>query len=583
MIGCDAENPGEPDVNLAPDTYFSEISPGNQTSISFYGTDEDGFVQSFEYQWLNDVNWSSTTDNTITFSGLFASQDDTLIFYVKSIDNEGLEDPTPAEIALTPQNVLPETEITDGPQFGQTTGEDVSFAFSGTDSETGGSIVKFEYTIDQLNSWRETPVDFPQATFLGLPTGGHIFYVRAVDNLGGKDLSPAQVAFIVKGGQFAPEIVMQSSITNDDWLFANGTILFSWEVLIVHYQGLLPEAPYSTAIDDTTNFDQNPNTALANGWSANPYLYYVPQVGSHTFYLKVRDTAGGISLESIRFNVASLSVDQGVLVVNGVNPDFYGDEITSRIAQGAYWGQVDVDFWDLFGTESTPHPAITLPGGVDYLGGAAIPASTIGAYSTILWLGNNAGGDLDYWNPTLMMAYLNAGGNIILATRQATEFLSSDLSSYLNISWREEGATIQECISVFPGMVDLVIDTTSGYQSGCSIFSGSGFLNSLDDNTVTNWDSVSSYTKSDLTTTLLFAHRSNTYDPLFPFGFVRGLGVWSHPNFSFSSTNAGDEFPQAGTDQATGNFILISARNYRFDIATTTANFEFMLNNMCGE
>ena len=78
---------------------------------------------------------------------------------------------------------------------------------------------------------------------------------------------------------------------------------------------------------------------------------------------------------------------------------------------------------------------------------------------------------------------------------------------------------------------------------------------------------------------MLFVHRSSAYDTSYAFPFVRGLGVWSHPNFSLSNLTAGNEFPSP----ARGNFILISGRHYGFDNQACLNNFEFMLRNMCGE
>jgi len=312
------------------------VSAGNVTTISFYGTDTDGYVENYAYQWLSDMDWNLTSENTIVFNNLFSSQDDTLFFYVKSIDNQYLEDPTPAEVALTPQNALPETKITDGPGFAQTTGEDVSFSFSGTDMDAGGSVVKFEYTMDNLNSWHETPADFPRATFLGLTTGGHVFYVRAVDNLGGRDPSPAQVAFIVEGGKFAPELIFESFEYDKFGWFAGFPVYFSWSAITAHYNGMLPQAPYSYAIDESTHFDYNPVNPLISGWTGATSFKYIPDAGVHTFYIKIRDTAGGINLKSLTFTVASRTLNSGVLVVNGISPGDYGSAIADRIAASAY-------------------------------------------------------------------------------------------------------------------------------------------------------------------------------------------------------------------------------------------------------
>jgi len=180
LLSCETENPGEPKANEPPDTYISEASAGSITTISFYGTDTDGFVDNFQYQWAGEIDWTVTSRRTVSFTNLFSSETDVKVFYVKGIDNQGLEDPTPAELSLTPSNTLPETEITSGPEFGSITGEDVIFTFKGADKEEGGSIVKFEYTMDNLDNWLERPLDFAQVSFSGLTNGPHVFYVRAV-------------------------------------------------------------------------------------------------------------------------------------------------------------------------------------------------------------------------------------------------------------------------------------------------------------------------------------------------------------------------------------------------------------------
>jgi hypothetical protein len=585
MMGCEAENPGEPKANKPPDTYIAEASPGNTTNISFYGTDDDGFVDRFAYKWDTDADWTETTDQNVVFIDAFASEEDTMVFYVKGIDDEGVEDPTPAEITLTPTNALPETELTGGPEFGKTAGEDVTFKFEGEDLDADGSIASFEYTLDSLDNWQETPADYPYAPYLGLSPGVHVFYVRAVDNLGGKDPSPAQVAFIVESDKFRPTIVNKSPLGDGDGWYKDVAIPFQWEVITADYYGDLPDAPFSTAMDDSTNFDSNPYTPLANGWNANPTFNFTPSEGIYTFYLKVRDTAGGVSLMKIRFSAATPTLDNGILVVNGVMPgdEGYGEEIEDRLAQAAYWGSLTVDFIDLFGSADAPGGTTVLPASATYVGnGDLISADFLGQYSTIVWIGNDYGGDADYWSASLSYAYLSAGGNIILASRYAySSFFNDPLTTYANIGFREEEVTLLEFVHVFPGLKDMT--PFDGSLSATDVFSGGGFMeDSGDDNYVTNWDGTSSYTKDDLTTTLLFAHRSSGFDIDYPFGYIRGLGVWSHPKFPFSSQSA-VEFPAPGTTEAHGNFIALMGRSYRYNIENMKFNFDFILKNMCGE
>ena len=588
MIGCEAETPGEPNANLAPETYISEASPGNTTTIAFYGTDKDGFVDMFYYQWDGDLDWTETTGNSISVSGVFANQTEVRTFYVKGMDDAGDEDPTPAEISLTATNALPETEVTGGPEFGKESGEDVTFTFSGTDVESDGSIAKFEYAMDDLSHWTETDVDNPQATYLGLSTGAHVFYVRAIDNLDGADPSPAQIAFVVRGGAYTPTLVNQSAVSDGGGWFAGAELTFAWEAVTATYYGTLAAAPFSFALDDATNFNTSAVDAMASGWTAASSYPITPTAGAHTMYIKVRDTAGGVSLMSIGFSAADAAFDQGILVVNGVAPA-YGSEITDMIDASAFWNTYTVDFWDLFGTMSSSW--MTLPASVaNYVGGGGpTPADVMGRYSTIVWLGNSYSGDLPLWLLSPAIQYLNAGGNLILASRLAADFFTADLDHYCgDIGWREgastgdggDGISLSEYKACFPGLVDM---TPSG-SSLANVVSGGGFMSSsANQDFITNWDGLTSFTKSDLTSTMIFAHRSDAYDPTFaPVTYVRGLGVWAHPNFPFSSITAGDEFPTTA-DEKKGNFILMNGREYRNDLPSTTANYTFMLQNMCGE
>jgi hypothetical protein len=589
FVGCEAENPGESVPNSLPDTHISGAYPGNITTIYFYGTDKDGFVNDYAYKWNSDIQWSFTKIDSVTFIDAFSNQNEVKTFYVKGIDNRGDEDPSPAEIALSPNNILPTTRIVTGPGFGDETGEDVTFTFTGSDLEEGGSVIAFQYTMDDLTNWQETPVSNPEATFFGLSEGAHTFYVRAVDNLRGADASPAQVAFIVRT-DFAPIIENLSPVVNGSGWFAGFPLTFEWSASAAHYYGMLPDTPYSFSYDDSTNFNLNTSLPLASGWVSESSTIYIPTIGLHTFYLKVRDSADNLSLMKIEFEASPIPWDPGVLVVCGIPATVYGSQIIDKINAGVFWGNLNVSFWDIFGTPNNPQPEFTLPMTVtNYMGGGSdgIPPTVLAQFSTIVWLGNNFQGDLDVWNNTQILQYLQAGaGNVILTTRYAADFLPQDLTDYLNIEWREgstpgvaAGSNIHEYKTIFPGMVDF-IDSTS--MSAVSVFSGNNFNSggALTDDNITNWDNIRGFSK-DANTTLLFTHRSNAV--IGDFSETMGLGVWSHPNFAFSSLTAGNEFPSPSTNESKGNFILISGRCFEFDTQACLQNFEFMLRNMCGE
>jgi hypothetical protein len=315
--------------------------------------------------------------------------------------------------------------------------------------------------------------------------------------------------------------------------------------------------------------------------------------GEFVFYLKVRDTGGGCDTMRIAFSAAAPSFDKGILVVNGDDPATYGigalatpggvDELDPRYSVGAFWGTLPVSFWDLFGTAS--EASVTLPAsGVTYIGGGVQPTPDIMAqYSTIVWLANGYAGDDALWALTPVYAYLQVGGNVVFFGRYGSIFITADngLEGYLGISggWRELGWRPRECKAMFPGLVDMPM---TGSHSLTDNFTCGAYIDVTDDGIVTNWDKVRGFSKTNLQYTLLFAHRSKTVVPAAELLYVRGMGVWAHPNFTLSSQTAGNEFP--GTpEQKKGNFIAIMGRNYRYDIGATTANLEFILRNMCGE
>jgi hypothetical protein len=575
VFSCDPENPGDPLPNRAPDTFISVATPGNVTSISWYGTDTDGFAEAYHYQWDGEATWIRTTNLQATFNDVFETVEEVRTFYVYAEDDDGALDATPASITLSASNIEPTTEITGGPPYGIKTGEDVTFQFAGSDLDAGGEISGFMYTMDDLTSWTTIAADITFARFEGLNSGSHTFYVKAVDNLGAEDSTPASRTFIVEGATYTPRITNLSPVTDGGGWFAGAELVFAWNADAAYYYGELAGAAYSYAMDDATNYDETP-LAMASGWNSNTTLKVTPGEGSQTFYLKVRDTVGSISLMKIAFSAAQAAFDKGILVVNGVS-GAYGDEIETAFVDKIYFGDYDVDFWDLFGTMSTPAIAAIadlVAQGYDYIGGGGpCGPDVMKDYSTVVWVGNSYSGDLAHWQLSPILPFLQAGGNILLATRMAADFFTPALTDYLNVGWREgassgdggDGVTYQECIAVYPGLVDM----PGAGLSLSNVFSGGGFLDdSSDPNYVTNWDGNTEYWSDN--SVLLFAHRNAAYNADFPFAYVRGIGAWAAPN-------------RGTADEYKGNFVLVGGRNYRYEHDPYKANMTFIISNFFGE
>ncbi|MFH1851923.1 MAG: hypothetical protein ABIA75_06225 [Candidatus Neomarinimicrobiota bacterium] len=583
--GCESEELAQPSPNIRPESYISEVSPGVVTRISWYGTDVDGRVERFEYRW-DDGDWYETTGLSETFpvedvtnpytDFEFLDLDDEHVFYVRAIDNNDQADLSPAAATMSPRTTQPETQIVEGPVTGATVGPDVRFVWEGIDQD--GNISGYEYAIDDLTNWIAVDAFVTEHIFYGLAEGAHIFYVRAVDNLGAVDNSPAQSAFVVKAGSL-PMLISTSPIVDGGGWFAGLDVAFSWEVNVDYYGGQLPEGYATFALDDSTGWSDNQANMQYSWRGATAFEILGSNLGSgqHTFYVKVRDAQYQVSKMSISFSAAAYNPTRKILVVNGV-ADSYFDEITSMYTDSVYWGGLDladIYFWDLFGSGSAP--AISTMPTDNYLGGGGpVTPDILSDFECVIWAGNAFSGDLELWQLTPIYPYLLAGGNVFLGARYTDQFFTPELEAYAQVAWRETEISLLEFEPMFPG---LVACTPSG-ASLTSVFSSGGFDSggSPADDDVTNYDGSRSYTKASGTSTLLFAHRTSAV--IGSFGYVRGCGVWSHPNLDYSNDLTQATLPTTGTLEAKGNFVFLSGRHYRFDHDEYKANMRYIITSI---
>jgi hypothetical protein len=581
-------------VDLGTDS-LGAVTNLNQFSFSveYTGSDQDGSVDSFAVRvdggafgdWTTRTSFSGTVD--------FASENDVHTVEVTSMDNEGTEDPTPAAATLSLGEILankaPITSIVSGPADGSTTGGGVTFGISGSDEN--GNVVEFAYTVDggaetiiAADSEGKASVEFSVVQGNVLAEGNHVFAAQSVDNFGVRDETPDTRSFFVGSG-FSAIIQQSTGPTDGGGWFAGAAAVFTWRGETEYYTGAVSN--YSYALDDETL-----NADGSYAFSGSAWLPYTDPVsasidipaGEHTVFLALRDAGGTVTIQSNRVSVALPTFDQGILLVNGVIWSSYDPLIQDGFEAKAYFGDLTVGaFWDL-------HPGIHVPTTVPASSGSGpVPPDVLAKYSSVVWLGNNFQGDLPDWEGTPILAYLQAGGNVILATRNGANFFDDALTSYANISGREGFTSgtvrIREYVPVFPGLVKMTPFTRS--MSATAVFSGGGgFLNSSDDGTVTDWDGASSYTKSTFTHTMLFAHRSSATTMeeggTSPFSFVRGLSVWAHPNLVYTERNE-TTLPTPGTDETKSNFVYIAGRIYGQNYAGAAHNFEYILRNFFGE
>lgn len=242
-------------------------------------------------------------------------------------------------------------------------------------------------------------------------------------------------------------------------------------------------------------------------------------------------------LKTVQEELVNPTFDKGILLVNGVNFDVYGEEIISAYEDKAFWGNFKISFWDCFPAPAGGYPQI-LPAPI---GHGPVPVDILSQFATVIWIGNNFQGDINAWFNTSIFSYLEAGGNLLLLTRLGQEFIDETLRSYLGIIWAEQPSnTLINCVTRH---ADLNSMPLTGLQS----------LNAVFEEKFAGSESC-----------LLFSDTSAFAKP-------RGLGVWKKPL-------QGGTYKQNG-----GQFVFISGRPYRYDHKQLQTNISVILKNIFNE
>ncbi len=199
IFSCEEDNISNPNPNMPPETdiFISYADTLNYTQsvqeIYWDGRDPDGFVTGFYYTWLENPSpddWIFTEERSMVFPLKITGLDTIYLFQVKAVDDEGLEDPTPASQRFPIKNSAPSMKWTSRSRIPDTTFTVASFAWEVSDLDGDSTIDYFEYTLDDdtLN-WKKLPGYLRSITLnadSGLTEGDHSFVIRAVDLAGAR-------------------------------------------------------------------------------------------------------------------------------------------------------------------------------------------------------------------------------------------------------------------------------------------------------------------------------------------------------------------------------------------------------------
>ncbi|HEY7696507.1 MAG TPA: hypothetical protein VH797_10475, partial [Nitrososphaeraceae archaeon] len=166
----------------------------NSMKFSFSGTDSEGkSIDRFECSFDGKPFVTCVSTNTVNVI------DGTHTFSVRSEDNAGNKDLTPASYTWTANTETSNTQIdsaSDGNDMivtnnSNTRSNSMTFAFSGTDN-VGAKIYRFECSLDGIPF-----VTCVSTNTVNVIDGTHTFSVRSEDNAGNKDLTPAAFTWTV--------------------------------------------------------------------------------------------------------------------------------------------------------------------------------------------------------------------------------------------------------------------------------------------------------------------------------------------------------------------------------------------------
>jgi len=454
VIGC-TKTGEDPAANNAPDTRIlsyvissaAELdTAGNPTTsyavtVYWAGSDIDGEIADYYYS-TDGTTWESTSNTTGIFVFDFANAAASYMVYVKAEDNSGVQDASPAEIAVTRAYGAVETRLLDGPPNGAVVGSAVRYKLSS--STLTGNITHMTYQVDDgaLLSG-EVAVDTLGEAYIDLNplTGGsHIVYFAGKRDDGTVDETPVAVSLTARIGVFAPTIVNVSSVSDGGGWFSGAELTFSWIVVTDYYYGTVPANAFSYAFDDPTNFDLTSNSLGDSGWVSHQNFTAsaaLMTAGTHTMYVKAVDDGGAYSLLSIEVNVAAFNPTQGILLIDDFSwtGGIYADEAAVDLA-------VHTGFMNGYAYTERNHDE------------PAAGPDDLASYSSVVLYGD--GGYNNQNNGALFAAYASAGGNLMICGYELND-LAPSFTTY--------------------GIYNAVFSTASGNWGGMDAVAGTAYEN----------------------------------------------------------------------------------------------------------
>lgn len=187
LVGCDSTLSGEASGNRAPDTALSVRDASLVDNLgeadrlastvlaSWSGTDPDGYVTAFELRYYAEggsadaATWTRTTrkDSLILLPIERGDATANVVLEVRSIDNDGLADDSPARTVFPIRNAPPTIAFSAFELPPDTTYEYISFGIVVDDPEGVANVQGIELSLNDSLNFVRLPADIDFVTLVG--------------------------------------------------------------------------------------------------------------------------------------------------------------------------------------------------------------------------------------------------------------------------------------------------------------------------------------------------------------------------------------------------------------------------------
>ena len=251
------------------------------------------------------------------------------------------------------------------------------------------------------------------------------------------------------------------------------------------------------------------NDGTIDSQDENPSWTYTAE-GDYTVSLTISDGTNSFT-RTVDNYVHAVGRSSDILVVNGIEYATYPTEMEDFYSSSACFGNHQVDVWDLFGDQGFDYLSNSNIQKVDLFNNS-VPNSLLYQYQKVIWIGNDYGGDIAFYDPNQVLEYVQSGGNFLLACRYGSHFFNTDLKNYCGVTSFTGDMNLTTLLAIDPNLVNVNAVGTNSLVHFATMDASSEAVPIFDDNTSTAYIAGFTLHKADEGTFTYIAGRPYRMD-----------------------------------------------------------------------